>query len=61
MGNDLQNQFMICLLFGIKMKTLAYVKLYPPFVVFLCSVGPNVSSNVLLETKYKCLKFNFWL
>ena len=47
MGNDLQNQFMSYLWFGIKMKTLAYT----PYVVFLYSVGPSVSFNVLLETK----------
>jgi len=43
------------------MKTLAYVKLYTPCAVFLYSVGPSVSSNVLLETKCKCLKSHFWL
>ena len=61
MENDLQNQFMTYLWFGIKTKTLAYVKLYTPCAVFLCLVGPSVSSNVLLETKYKCLKSHLWL
>ena len=48
MGNDLQNQFMTYLWFGIKTKTLAYT----PCAVFLCSIGPSVSSNVLLEMKF---------
>ena len=47
--------------FGIKVKTLAYVKLYTPCVVFLCSVGLDVSSNVFLETKWKCLESHLWL
>jgi len=61
MGNDLQNWFMTYLWFGIKMKHLPVWSFIHLCAVFPYSVGPNVSSNALLETKCKCLKSHYWL
>ena len=54
-GNDLQNQFMTYLWFGIKMEHLPVWNFIHLCAVFLYSIGPNVSSNAPLEMKCKCL------
>ena len=53
MGNDLQNQFMTYLWFGIEMKHLSVWSFMHLWAVFLYLIESSVSSNASLETKCK--------